>query len=422
MKKLTEGMYLPLSALAVVIRIAILVIPGNSVRTPWSGGGDMDAYALLASNLVSGNGYTYAHQPTAFRMPGYPLFLAATIKLFGSHFAFAARCLQVGAGLATAYFCMRAARIFFGKESARVALLAALWFPTLVYFSGEILTEGITSFFLALFLWGLAEDTVQRSWKTAAAMGLAVGFGTLVRANMAVLGLVALIEAWVVRPESRARVQLALIPLCAGLVFSPWLLRNWAVFGRPLVSTESGAAALVSIVNPEARLMAGWDERMRQMLGYVVPNQLETNGPERLAIGSELDMNRRCWQAAREIGSEMSWTTLLRWTLVKWETYWLSTDQLFEPGRISKLNRALHVGAVMFYWALLTLACCGWWALKRTRPHIPAILLGYAILITVLHTPFVMNSRIRVPLVDPLIAVLAGGGWGMLASAEESRR
>jgi hypothetical protein len=96
-----------------------------------------------------------------------------------------------------------------------------------------------------------------------------------------VLGLVALIGAWVVRPDLRARVQLLIIPLSAGLIFSPWLLRNWAVFGRPLVSTESGAAALVSIVNPEARLMAGWDERMRRMLGYVVPNQLETNGPER---------------------------------------------------------------------------------------------------------------------------------------------
>jgi len=414
MKETFQKLYKPLLVLAVLLRIAILVIPGNSVRTPWSGGGDMDAYVLLAHNLVSGYGYTYAHLPSAFRTPGYPLFLATTIELFGDHFAFAARSLQVLAGFLAAYFCMKASRIYFGNESAKAALLAALCFPTLVYFSGEILTEGLTSFFLALFFWALAEDTVRPNWWTAAAMGLVVGFGSLVRANLAVLGVVALAAAWISRPVRNVRLQLIVIPVCAVLVLAPWIVRNWIVFGRPLISTESGAAALVSVVNPEARLMAGWDEQMRQMIGFVVPNQLETNGPERLAIGSEIEMNQQCWRKTRELLSKMSWGTLARWTLVKWETYWLSTDQLIQPGRISKLNRALHFGAVVFYWALLGLACCGWWELKKTRPQIAAVLLGYAILLTLLHTPFVMNSRIRTPLVDPLIAVLAGGGFGML--------
>jgi 4-amino-4-deoxy-L-arabinose transferase-like glycosyltransferase len=414
MKEAFTKSYKPLLVLAVLVRIAILVIPGNSVRTPWSGGGDMNAYVLLAHNLVSGDGYTYAHQPSAFRTPGYPLFLATTIELFGDHFAIAARSLQVLAGFLAAYFCMKASRIFFGQESAKAALLAALWFPTLVYFSGEILTEALTSFFLALFLWLLAEDTVRPDWKTAAAMGLVVGFGSLVRANLAILGLVALMAAWISRPVAKMRLQLAIIPICAGLVFGPWIVRNWLVFGSPLISTERGAAALVSVVNPEARPMPGWDKQMRQMIGYVVPNQLETNGPERLAIGSEIEMNQQCWRKARELLSKMSWDDLARWTLVKWETYWLSTDQLIQPGRISKLNRALHLGAVVFYWALLALAGCGWWELRKTRAPIAAVLLGYAVLVTLLHTPFVMNSRIRTPLVDPLIAVLAGGGFGML--------
>src|SRR5271169_6298649 len=107
MKETFQKLYKPLLVLAVLLRIAILVIPGNSVRTPWSGGGDMDAYVLLARNLVSGYGYTYAHLPSAFRTPGYPLFLAATLELFGAHFVVAARALQMLAGFAVAYFCMR---------------------------------------------------------------------------------------------------------------------------------------------------------------------------------------------------------------------------------------------------------------------------------------------------------------------------
>jgi 4-amino-4-deoxy-L-arabinose transferase-like glycosyltransferase len=411
MRKASERLYLPLVAVAVAIRVAIALVPGNSVKTPWSGGGDMDAYVLLARNLVSGNGYTYAQMPTAFRMPGYPLFLAAMMGLFDSHFAIAARFLQFIAGLAAAYFCMKAAHILFGKTAGKISLLAALLFPTLLYFSGEILTEGLTSFFLALFLWTFADDMEHANWKTAAAMGCALGLGALVRANMAVLGLVALLGAWMARPTVNSRRQLAVIPLCAGLIFAPWVLRNWIVFGQPLLSTEGGAATLQSLVNPEARLMTGWDQRLRQTVGYVIPNELETNGPARLAIGSELDMNRRCWHASHEIWSEMSWGSRAHWVLVKWVTYWLSTDQLLNPGTVSRMNRVLHVAAVMFYWALLALASLGWWILRKTRPNVAVIVLGYAVLMTVLHTPFVMNSRIRAPLVDPLIAVLAGGGW-----------
>lgn len=39
------------------------------------------------------------------------------------------------------------------------------------------------------------------------------------------------------------------------------------------------------------------------------------------------------------------------------------------------------------------------------------VVLGYAFLMTVLHTVCVMNTRIRSPLIDPLIATLAGGSW-----------
>jgi hypothetical protein len=128
-----------------------------------------------------------------------------------------------------------------------------------------------------------------------------------------------------------------------------------------------------------------------------------------LALRSEIELNRRCWEATRQLWHEMGWGTLARWTLVKWGTYWLGTDQLLQPGSISRLNRVLHVAAVLFYWLMLVLASLGWWKLRKARPKVAAILLGYTILMTILHTPFVMNSRIRAPVMDPLIAVLAGG-------------
>lgn len=410
MTKIFERLYLPLLALAVAIRAAILVIPGNSIRTPWSGGGDMDAYVLLARNLVSGQGYTYAHVPSAWRTPGYPLVIAGLMEVFGDHFPIAVRCFQLLASLAIAYFCMRAARLLFDERAGKVALLVAFYLPTLLYFSGEFLSELFAAFFVALFLWMLAEDIVYPRWITAAGVGLAIGLGALFRPNVAALGAVAVSAAWLVRTADRQRRQIALIPLCAIFVFSPWLVRNYEVFGHLLFTTKSGTDALVGTINPESRFLPGWEDRMRGLVGYLLPNEVETNSPTRVALGPEIELNRRCWQATRELWSEMSWVDLVRWTMVKWGSYWLSTDQLLEPGRISRINHMLHAGAVLVYWTLLALAGIGLWNLKKVRPKVAGLLLGYAVLLTVLHTPFVMNSRIRAPLVDPLIAVLAGGG------------
>ncbi len=408
-KKFPRLAYLLSLAVAILARLVVLFIPGNSVRTPWSSGSDAAAYVLLARNLVSGDGYTYAHMPSAFRMPGYPLILAGTMELFGNHFAFAARLLLGIAGFATAYFCMRAAESLFGDTAGKIALVAALVFPTLLYFSGEFLTEGPTSFFTALFFWGFAEDIRRPSWKTATLMGCAVGFGSLFRLNSALLGVVALAGAWIARTSTEARKQLVIIPLCAGLIVTPWIVRNWAAFGRPLLSTESGSAALFSVADPTSRLTPGWDDRLRAAVGHVLPDDLETNDSSRLAIGPEPDINRRCWQATLQLWRSMGWQNLASWTIVKWETFWLGTDQLWNARSRSPLNYALHVAGAVLYWILLALALRGWWNLRKKLPRTAMIFLGYAILITLIHTPFVMDTRIRAPLIDPLIAILAGG-------------
>jgi 4-amino-4-deoxy-L-arabinose transferase-like glycosyltransferase len=410
MGKTIHRLYIPLLLSALALHVAIVWIARNSVMTPWEGGGDMLAYILLARNLVTGAGYTYAHVPSAWRTPGYPLVIAAAMELFGTHFAIAVRCLQVSLSVVAAYFCMRAARIFFGETAAKISLLAALFLPTLAYFSGEILSESLTAFFMALFLWIFAEDSANSRWTTAAGMGLAIGAGAMFRPNLAAVAALALTGSWPSRRTYRARLQLALIPLCAVLVFAPWIFRNYEVFGRLVLSTKSGTDALCGVLNPASRFNATAEGRMRALIGSILPNDLETNSPSRLALGSEIELNRKCWQATRQVWREMSWGALGRWALGKWASYWLSLDQLLEPGHISRINRLLHVVAVVFYWVLLAAACIGWWNLRGARPQLAVMLLGYAVLMTLVHTPFVMDSRIRAPLIDPLIAVLAGGG------------
>ena len=71
---------------------------------------------------------------------------------------------------------------------------------------------------------------------------------------------------------------------------------------------------------------------------------------------------------------------------------------------------------MLFYWLLLALGIAGWFRLRRLRPELAHIFLFYAVLVTILHVPFNMNTRLRMPFIDPWLAVL--GGSGLLFAAE----
>jgi 4-amino-4-deoxy-L-arabinose transferase-like glycosyltransferase len=131
-----DAVWLALIALGVLLRVTIVALPGNQLRAPWSGGGDAPRYVLLAQNLVSGKGFTYALQPTALRAPGYPVLLAGVMLLFDGKYVLAIRWIQFAMGLGTVYFCSRASARLFGERAGRVSLIIGLFFPTLVFVTG----------------------------------------------------------------------------------------------------------------------------------------------------------------------------------------------------------------------------------------------------------------------------------------------
>lgn len=65
---------------------------------------------------------------------------------------------------------------------------------------------------------------------------------------------------------------------------------------------------------------------------------------------------------------------------------------------------------VVAYWIILVMALLGWRQLHRKWPLAANALLAYALMYTALHLPLVTSTRIRFPLMDPLVAILSGGG------------
>lgn len=401
--------------LGVAARVAVVAVPGEALRTPWGGGGDTGAYVLLAQNLAAGKGYAYAGQPTAYRPPVYPFFLAASMRVFGAHAIAAVRWLQFFVGLLTAWLCSATAGMIFGRAAMRPALALALIFPTLVIMTGEILTEALATLASAVFLYLLVRFREKASWGGLAALAAVVGLATLIHFNMALLGFVVL---WAVlfwqTPLTKWR-AVALTILLPGAIISPWLIRNYVVFhGAFVLSTEGGPTAAMGILAPQGRARPGDSERLIATLGWLPPMQLETNDANRLRLGDEATLNREAWKATFRLWREEGWR-LIPLNVEKLGYFWLSTDQLVSTDSFRFVVRVARSAGVVAYWALLGLGIAGWFQLRAEKPELARIFLFYAVLVTILHVPFNMNTRLRMPFVDPWLAML--GGAGLLVAA-----
>ena len=405
-----NAVWLAILVLGVLLRIAVVALPGNQLRAPWSGGGDAPTYTLLAQNLLSGKGFTYASQPTALRAPGYPVVLAGLMWLVGSKYVLAVRWIQFFMGLATVYFCSRASATVFGEKFARATVVIGLFFPTLIYVTGEVLTECTGAFLASLFIYLFVKQVHTPQTHILAEMGLLTGFAALFRFNMAALLFIGIWVAFCTKNSQPSWLRCFVLTACAAVAVSPWLIRNHIAFqGRVLYSTLSGRDAVEGVLTPQGRALPGDDEKMEAAEGWNLPD-IETNDPSRMRFASEAELNRKSWGIAMGLWSHWGWR-LLPLELVKCSYFWLSTDQVF-------WTRSLPLGQMMFrwtgviiYWVLLSFGVVGWFRTRQSLPVLAHAFLFYVVLLTLVHLPFPMITRLRIPFMDPLIAILAGRAY-----------
>lgn len=395
-------------SLGIALWVVLWLVSGNRVTTPWRVGGDAPYYILLASNIASGRGYSYAGIPSAFRPPLYPLFLAGMIRVAGRHAFAIVRFLQLVCGVIAVLLLARLASRILGPTAGRLSLLVGLFLPTVVFFPTVLMTETFAILFTALFLVLVLEPGVTFGVRRAAWIGFVVGIAALLRFNMGALGMVAI---WaVVRKVGwrRAIPPLAAMAAVFLAVLAPWLVRNTVVFGRPILTTQGGLNALQGVLAPQGRAQPGSGARVRAVIGWVAAD-LETNNSSRVALGPEPALDRRAWQATWKEWKSAGWH-LLPIEIKKLGYFWLSTDQLFSTTDFSPLLRALRVIAVFISWGCFVLAFLGWKALARVYPSEGWLLVGYAVVITAIHLPFIMATRYRIPFISPVVILLAGAG------------
>jgi hypothetical protein len=287
-------------------------------------------------------------------------------------------------------------------------LLIGLFLPTLVFTTAQVLTECLAAFLTAVFLRSLIFQITRKDSRSAWTMGWTAGIESMIRFNAAALPVFAGLAIWKSMGRRGGKnLAIALgIPL---LIVSPWLIRNEIAFhGEVLYSTQGGPNAVQGVLTTQGRTQPGDSETLRKNLGWEL-HQIETNDSSRLLWPSEAALDRRAIAIVPALWERQRWHAFPL-VLKKLADFWLSMDQLAATTSLPVPERAIRFGGVLAYWAVLVLAMFGWSTLRRTNEPVAVMLAIYAAGFTVLHLPLVMNTRLRIPLLEPLFVILAGLG------------
>jgi 4-amino-4-deoxy-L-arabinose transferase-like glycosyltransferase len=211
--------------------------------------GDTLIYGDIAKNWLEYGVYGFSQSaagpvPTLIRLPGYPLFLALSFRLFGIEHYTAVMYAQVAMDLLTCLLVAALAGRLFGRRAALAALWLAALCPFMASYVSAPLTETLSLTCVALTFYSLERWRAAGLgvnvwlWVTSAAMAYAV----LLRPEQGLLAAAVVpVMLWtILRSPTQVTLRgsvsirslrpIVLAAVCVVLPLAPWTLRNWRTF------------------------------------------------------------------------------------------------------------------------------------------------------------------------------------------------
>ncbi len=275
---------------------------------------DAADYQRLAIALRQGVGFVSpSGEPTAFRPPLYPFYLAVLgptnlhlLALAGAALGALSCCLAVLLGRA------------FGLTELQSWLGGGLLAidPVHQVMGSRLLSETL---FQPLLLAGILLAVSRPALTWAGSAGAIMGLGLLTRA--AALPAALFLAFWIgFRQVNRVR-AVSMYLFALGLAVSPWLIRNWVSLGAPVMTTQGGVTLYSSYNPPEGRV-----------LGVLVQDETVRRAMAKGEVAGSRDLTRAAWHGAWEAPADT-----LRLALLKIAFFWAPVDwEVLQPsGRVS---------------------------------------------------------------------------------------
>ncbi|MEK9136298.1 MAG: glycosyltransferase family 39 protein, partial [Bacteroidota bacterium] len=241
--------------LAFIVVVALVVRIGAVIPIHAAGYmSDERQYISMAHRLLDGAGFVSDNGERSTIAPLYIGALAVVFKVFGGSLAFphVLGCLM-GVGIVLLGYSL-CAQMF---DNQRVALVAAgtmAFFPSLVIYSGLLVTETMYTLFMLGAFVAAFRMTDKIGVGTGILLGVASALAALTRAVfLGFFPVLVFIIWWMRRQQGRKGVKhLAVAVVAWALVLLPWTLRNYAVHGSFVPVSTGGGKVLLTGNNPFA--------------------------------------------------------------------------------------------------------------------------------------------------------------------------
>jgi Dolichyl-phosphate-mannose-protein mannosyltransferase len=215
-----------LFVMALVPRLLLLALHPDELQG-WE-------YETLAVNIASGQGYVitrFGHLVVAFGDGNLYSFMGGTLYAVLGHLPMVLAVVQAAlASAAVPVMYLIAERPFGSAIAALGAALVALH-PGLLAYTLKLHPLGLDVLLLGLLvLWSVTRPWSRRDTLVA---GLTLGLNLMTRPTYFLAGVAAWLTRWRQHPRD-ARYLLAAATI-AVLIAAPWVIRNWAILGQPLL-------------------------------------------------------------------------------------------------------------------------------------------------------------------------------------------
>src|SRR5271157_3044775 len=235
---------------ALAVRISIMLWLGSKGIY----GGDAPGYIALGKQLHRSGDYStpavnwaplqggHPGDPTAFRTPAFPIFLSIHYWILGENDIFP-RCTVVLLASVTCSLIAILGRNIFSTDCGLLAgMVWALWPPALLsgYRADSLLTETLATFFIVASVTSLSCSIQTNSSFQTGIAGFLHGLTILTRPYFIIS--TPIFFLWMILkpcPRGSNIRMMAVFLVGISLTLGPWLVRNWVVLGRPLLSTQA---------------------------------------------------------------------------------------------------------------------------------------------------------------------------------------
>jgi 4-amino-4-deoxy-L-arabinose transferase-like glycosyltransferase len=370
----------------------------------------------LANVVADGRGFVSplvpADQPdvaTAHKPPLYPLVLAGVSALGGRSFV-AHQVATAVLGAATVVVAALLVHRIAGRRAALVAAGLAAVYPVFLARDASINSETLYALLLAVALL-LATAVLERPSATRAfALGAAIALVALTRTE-GILLLPLLAVPVVVVGASRGRPRLlAVVVVGCGLLLTPWLVRCWVAFDRPVAITTNSGDVLAG-ANCDAtyggELLGQW--ALQCLSGVTAENE----------AARAARLSSRGLRYARAHSDRLPAVAGAR-VLRPWGLFRPNQELRIEswPGAGS---RSAGWPGLIACWLLVPLATAGALAARRRRAPLFVLLAPVALTLIVSATAY-GTLRFRAPADISLVALGAVGALAVLQRLLARRR